>query len=122
MTTKKPPTPLRMGGFWLTTAPYACGYKNYGKFKALSTASSSMRWDWLDSEERGRLAAALFVAPGHAGIRVVHAQPVGYAEGDAEELEQFAIHDDRTLGDVADAVRQAGLQPVFKDWEAFLGR
>lgn len=49
-------------------------------------------------------------------------QPGGYAEGDKEELEQFAIHDDRSLGEVADAVRQAGLQPVFKDWEAFLGR
>lgn len=49
-------------------------------------------------------------------------QPGGYAEGDAEELEQFAIHDARPLGEVADAVRQAGLQPVFKDWEAFLGR
>ncbi len=49
-------------------------------------------------------------------------QPGGYAEGDKEELEQFAIHDDRALGEVADAVRQAGFQPVFKDWEAFLGR
>jgi 2-iminoacetate synthase len=49
-------------------------------------------------------------------------QPGGYAEGDAEELEQFAIHDDRSLSDVAAAVRQAGLQPVFKDWEPFLGR
>ncbi|MDR6995299.1 2-iminoacetate synthase [Aeromonas salmonicida] len=49
-------------------------------------------------------------------------QPGGYAEGDKEELEQFAIHDARPLGEVADAVRQAGLQPVFKDWEAFLGR
>lgn len=49
-------------------------------------------------------------------------QPGGYAEGDAEELEQFAIHDDRSLGEVAAAVRQAGLQPVFKDWEPFLGR
>ena len=49
-------------------------------------------------------------------------QPGGYAEGDAEELEQFAIHDDRPVGDVAAAVRQAGLQPVFKDWEPFLGR
>ncbi|WCH29558.1 2-iminoacetate synthase ThiH [Aeromonas salmonicida] len=49
-------------------------------------------------------------------------QPGGYAEGDKEELEQFAIHDDRSLGEVADAVRQAGLQPVFKDWESFLGR
>ncbi|WP_429036591.1 2-iminoacetate synthase ThiH [Aeromonas media] len=49
-------------------------------------------------------------------------QPGGYAEGDKEELEQFTIHDDRTLGDVAAAVRQAGLQPVFKDWEPFLGR
>ncbi|WP_422389054.1 2-iminoacetate synthase ThiH [Aeromonas salmonicida] len=49
-------------------------------------------------------------------------QPGGYAEGDAEELEQFAIHDARPLGEVADAVRQAGLQPVFKDWEPFLGR
>ncbi|MFM5572273.1 2-iminoacetate synthase ThiH [Aeromonas veronii] len=49
-------------------------------------------------------------------------QPGGYAEGDAEELEQFAIHDDRPVGEVAAAVRQAGLQPVFKDWEPFLGR
>ncbi|MDM5067555.1 2-iminoacetate synthase ThiH [Aeromonas salmonicida] len=49
-------------------------------------------------------------------------QPGGYAEGDKEELEQFAIHDARPLGEVADAVRQAGLQPVFKDWESFLGR
>ncbi|MCH7370943.1 2-iminoacetate synthase ThiH [Aeromonas sp. MR16] len=49
-------------------------------------------------------------------------QPGGYAEGDEEELEQFAIHDDRSVGDVANAVRQAGLQPVFKDWEPFLGR
>ncbi|MGZ8068420.1 2-iminoacetate synthase ThiH [Aeromonas salmonicida] len=49
-------------------------------------------------------------------------QPGGYAEGDKEELEQFAIHDDRSLGEVATAVRQAGLQPVFKDWEPFLGR
>ena len=49
-------------------------------------------------------------------------QPGGYAEGDKEELEQFAIHDDRPVGEVAAAVRQAGLQPVFKDWEAFLGR
>lgn len=49
-------------------------------------------------------------------------QPGGYAEGDAEELEQFAIHDDRRVDAVAAAVRQAGLQPVFKDWEPFLGR
>jgi 2-iminoacetate synthase len=49
-------------------------------------------------------------------------QPGGYAEGDKEELEQFAIHDERSLGEVAAAVRQAGLQPVFKDWEPFLGR
>ncbi|ATU96373.1 2-iminoacetate synthase ThiH [Aeromonas salmonicida] len=49
-------------------------------------------------------------------------QPGGYAEGNKEELEQFAIHDARPLGEVADAVRQAGLQPVFKDWESFLGR
>ncbi|MCX7129399.1 2-iminoacetate synthase ThiH [Aeromonas sp.] len=49
-------------------------------------------------------------------------QPGGYAEGDKEELEQFAIHDDRSVGEVAAAVRQAGLQPVFKDWEPFLGR
>lgn len=49
-------------------------------------------------------------------------QPGGYAEGDAEELEQFAIHDDRRVDVVAAAVRQAGLQPVFKDWEPFLGR
>ncbi|WP_265468249.1 2-iminoacetate synthase ThiH [Aeromonas salmonicida] len=49
-------------------------------------------------------------------------QPGGYADGDKEELEQFAIHDARPLGEVAAAVRQAGLQPVFKDWEPFLGR
>ena len=30
-------------------------------------------------------------------------QPGGYAEGDKEELEQFAIHDDRPVGEVAAA-------------------
>ena len=48
-------------------------------------------------------------------------QPGGYAENHPE-LEQFAIHDGRTPQAVASALRHAGLQPVWKDWDHFLGR
>ncbi|WP_102797371.1 2-iminoacetate synthase ThiH [Bowmanella denitrificans] len=43
-------------------------------------------------------------------------QPGGYAGGETA-LEQFEIDDARTPKDVANAVRRAGLQPVWKDWE-----
>jgi len=48
-------------------------------------------------------------------------QPGGYAEN-RPELEQFATHDGRTPEEVAGALRNAGLQPVWKDWDSFLGR
>ncbi|WP_075183601.1 2-iminoacetate synthase ThiH [Pantoea sp. 1.19] len=48
-------------------------------------------------------------------------QPGGYAEN-RPELEQFTPHDGRTPQQVAAALRGAGLQPVWKDWEFFLGR
>ncbi|CAK9887036.1 MAG: 2-iminoacetate synthase [Candidatus Erwinia impunctatus] len=49
-------------------------------------------------------------------------QPGGYTEEAASELEQFAPHDDRTPIEVATALHRAGLQPVWKDWDTFLGR
>lgn len=49
-------------------------------------------------------------------------QPGGYADGDKPELEQFAIHDGRRPEEVAAALVNAGLQPVWKDWDSFLGR
>ncbi|MBS0850043.1 2-iminoacetate synthase ThiH [Citrobacter sp. JGM124] len=48
-------------------------------------------------------------------------QPGGYAEN-RPELEQFATHDSRTPLAVANALRDAGLQPVWKDWDTFFGR
>lgn len=48
-------------------------------------------------------------------------QPGGYAD-DHPELEQFAPHDDRSPRRVAEAIARAGLQPVWKDWDSFLGR
>jgi len=48
-------------------------------------------------------------------------QPGGYADNHPE-LEQFAPHDGRTPTEVADALTRSGLQPVWKDWDHFLGR
>lgn len=48
-------------------------------------------------------------------------QPGGYADNHPE-LEQFSPHDGRTPQEVAAALRDSGLQPVWKDWDSFLGR
>ncbi len=48
-------------------------------------------------------------------------QPGGYADHHPE-LEQFAPHDGRRPQEVADALAARGLQPVWKDWEHYLGR
>ncbi|MFP1724475.1 2-iminoacetate synthase ThiH [Lonsdalea quercina] len=48
-------------------------------------------------------------------------QPGGYADNHSE-LEQFAPHDARRPEAVADAMTRAGLQPVWKDWDGYLGR
>lgn len=48
-------------------------------------------------------------------------QPGGYADN-RPELEQFAPHDARTAQQVAEALARAGLQPVWKDWDGYLGR
>ena len=42
-------------------------------------------------------------------------QPGGYAD-DTPELEQFAISDERSVSDVATAVKQQGFEVVWKDW------
>lgn len=49
-------------------------------------------------------------------------QPGGYADSSHEELEQFTPHDNRSVYQVADALIKAGLQPVWKDWDGYLGR
>ncbi|MEG3132002.1 2-iminoacetate synthase ThiH [Rouxiella sp. T17] len=49
-------------------------------------------------------------------------QPGGYAADDKPELEQFEPHDNRPPARVAEALTQAGLQPVWKDWDQHLGR
>ncbi|MEE3653013.1 MULTISPECIES: 2-iminoacetate synthase ThiH [unclassified Brenneria] len=48
-------------------------------------------------------------------------QPGGYADNHPE-LEQFIPHDARRPEEVAQAIVQAGLQPVWKDWDDYLGR
>ncbi len=47
-------------------------------------------------------------------------QPGGYADR-RPELEQFTPHDDRSPRQVAQAMSCAGLQPVWKDWDRYLG-
>ncbi|WP_333013119.1 2-iminoacetate synthase ThiH [Kluyvera sichuanensis] len=48
-------------------------------------------------------------------------QPGGYADN-RPELEQFSPHDARTPAEVASALAARGLQPVWKDWDSWLGR
>ena len=48
-------------------------------------------------------------------------QPGGYADNHPE-LEQFSPHDGRTPDEVAGALAARGLQPVWKDWDSWLGR
>ncbi|CAH0532255.1 2-iminoacetate synthase [Vibrio stylophorae] len=43
-------------------------------------------------------------------------QPGGYAN-DTPELEQFSVHDDRSAQAVRQAVKQAGFEVVWKDWD-----
>jgi 2-iminoacetate synthase len=45
--------------------------------------------------------------------------PGGYAVY-RNELEQFAVNDDRTPGDVLDAVKKQGYEVVWKDWDLSL--
>lgn len=49
-------------------------------------------------------------------------QPGGYADGDRPELEQFEPHDGRRPEEVARALTDRGLQPVWKEWDSWLGR
>lgn len=49
-------------------------------------------------------------------------QPGGYADDVPPELEQFEPYDGRTPQQVAQAISDAGMQPVWKDWDIYLGR
>ena len=44
-------------------------------------------------------------------------RPGGYAHREAETLEQFEIEDRRTPAEVAEAIRRAGYDPVWKDFD-----
>lgn len=47
--------------------------------------------------------------------------PGGYAEAENVEdadLEQFSLNDKRSVQEVASDIREAGMEPVFKDWDA----
>lgn len=48
-------------------------------------------------------------------------QPGGYSDSH-EELEQFSPNDNRHVNDVINALKERGLQPVWKDWDNYLGR
>ncbi|MBK5145780.1 2-iminoacetate synthase ThiH [Budviciaceae bacterium BWR-B9] len=47
-------------------------------------------------------------------------QPGGYADN-KPELEQFSPHDNRSPQQVANALIAKGLQPIWKDWDRYLG-
>lgn len=47
--------------------------------------------------------------------------PGGYSDYEAtKELEQFSVNDDRSIDDIVEHIRQAGLEPVWKDWSLYL--
>ncbi len=46
-------------------------------------------------------------------------EPGGYAHP-GEELEQFAINDSRSVQEMAEAIRSAGYEVVWKDWDEWL--
>ena len=48
-------------------------------------------------------------------------EPGGYTKGH-EELAQFDVSDSRTPHQVAEAIRAAGYEPVWKDWDAVFDR
>ncbi|MFU9004488.1 2-iminoacetate synthase ThiH [Proteus sp. TSJ240517] len=48
-------------------------------------------------------------------------QPGGYSDSH-EELEQFSPNDNRHVNDVINVLKERGLQPVWKDWDNYLGR
>jgi len=47
--------------------------------------------------------------------------PGGYASA-PDSLEQFEVTDSRTPAQVTEAIRQAGYEPVWKDWDAIFDR
>ncbi|MCK7458746.1 2-iminoacetate synthase ThiH [Idiomarina aminovorans] len=69
----------------------------------------------LSTREEQSLRDGLF----NLGVTSVSAesktQPGGYAN-EQHELEQFSIDDDRTVNEVAKAIKAKGLQPVWQDW------
>ncbi len=48
-------------------------------------------------------------------------QPGGYADNH-QALEQFTVYDNRSAETMAKVIINAGLQPVWKDWDHHLGR
>jgi 2-iminoacetate synthase len=44
-------------------------------------------------------------------------KPGGYAHPD-EELQQFAVDDDRSPAEIAEMIRSQGYEPVWKDWDS----
>jgi 2-iminoacetate synthase len=44
--------------------------------------------------------------------------PGGYLDEQGDAEQQFSVHDGRTVGEVAAAVRARGYDPVWKDWDA----
>jgi 2-iminoacetate synthase len=61
-------------------------------------------------------AVRLGVTAMSAGSRT---NPGGYAV-DADSLEQFEIHDDRSPAEIAEMIRRQGYDVVWKDWDAAL--
>lgn len=47
-------------------------------------------------------------------------KPGGYADEEEDELEQFAINDDRTPAEVEAAIKAKGFEAVWKDWSLYL--
>jgi len=67
-----------------------------------------------ESEVFRNHACSLGITAMSAGSRT---NPGGYAEGKEASLEQFAIEDDRSPAEVAEMLKAAGYETVWKDWD-----
>ena len=87
-----------------------CAYRIYDENLELSLSTR-------ESEKFRNNAIRLGITSISAGSKT---EPGGYSAR-TDELEQFAINDSRTPGEIAEMISKMGYEPVWKDWDIHYG-
>ena len=87
-----------------------CAYRIYDENLELSLSTR-------ESEKFRNNAIRLGITSISAGSKT---EPGGYSARTGE-LEQFAINDSRTPGEIAEMISKIGYEPVWKDWDIYYG-